>query len=135
MDSRTTNLKLKYRIEERPGIGWVAISDDPASETIEAATKVELFEKLREKTAALLGSQLPMNFDGADGGLNAVHADRNVVVNIETKRKTAFDSSPQYAAEADSTPLANQGSGMNIWKVLFFVLLALVIGWFVIHNR
>ncbi len=134
MDSRTTKLKLKYRIEERPGVGWVAISDDPGMETIEAPTKAELFEKLRERTAALIGNQLPMNFEGAELNLPGVHVDRNVVVNIDSKRRNA-ETNPEYLAGNDATPLANQGSRANVWKILFFVLLALVVGWLILHRN
>jgi len=41
---------------------------------------------------------------------------------------------PQYLQSSDPTPLANQGSGSNIWKVLFFLLLAVVIGWVLLHR-
>ncbi|ABF43532.1 hypothetical protein Acid345_4532 [Candidatus Koribacter versatilis Ellin345] len=134
MDSRTTNLKLKYRIEERPGVGWAAISDDPGMETIEAASKVELFEKLREKTAALIGSQLPTSLDGLDAEQQDGRADRNVVVSIDSKRRSGVETDPQYIAGNDPTPLASQGTGSNIWKILFFLLLALVIGWVLLHR-
>ena len=133
MESRTTNLKLKYRIEERPGVGWAAISDDPGVETIEAATKVELFEKLRQKTAELIGNQLPANF--GDQVQQSVREDRSVVVNIDSKRRNVVDANPEQIVGNDPTPLASQGSGMNVWKILFFLLLAIVVGWIVLYRK
>jgi len=134
MDGKSTKLKLKYRIEERPGVGWAAISDDPEAETIEAATKAELFEKLRERTAALIGNQLPMNFENLDAAQSRANPDRKVVVNIDSKRRGNAESNPEYLVESDPTPLASQGSGINIWKVLFFLLLAMVLGWIFLHR-
>ena len=135
MESNTTKLKLKYRIEERPGVGWAAVSDDPGIEPIQAATKAELFEKLRDVTAALIGSQLPMNIDSLDAAHPNAPADRNVVVNIDSKRRNQVDATQRYGSESDPTPLASQGSGTNIWKILFFLLLAIVIGWIILHRN
>ena len=135
MDGHTTNLKLKYRIEERPGVGWAAISDDPGVETIEAASKAELFEKLRQKTAELIGSQLPVDLDGMSSDLQGGRQDRKVVVNIDSKRRNAVDGSSQYSQGSDATPLASQGSGINVWKVLFFLLLAIIVGWVLLHRK
>jgi len=135
MDSRTTNLKLKYRIEERPGVGWAAVSDDPGTEPIEAATKAELFEKLRDKTAELIGSQLPMSFDDGGASQGSVHADRSVVVNIDSKRRPTLEADSEYASGSIPTPLAGQTSGVNIWKILFFLLLAAVAVWIILHRQ
>jgi hypothetical protein len=135
MESKV-KLNLKCRIEEKPGGGWVARSDNPAMETIEGATKEELFEKMRARTAALIGAQLPMNFGSLLEQLNASQTDRNVVVNIDSKRKVTPEDAGQYIAANDSTPLAEQrASSGNLWKFFFFVLLAAVIAWFFLNRR
>lgn len=52
---------FRYKIESKPGGGFIARSENPA-DTIEAATLEEMEAKMREKLAALAGPDFP----GAD---------------------------------------------------------------------
>lgn len=114
------NIRLAYRIEQKPDGGFVARSDDAGVEPIEAATKVELFKKMREKTAALIGTEIPLDFE---------HQQSAEVVNIQTRRIEP----PEYLTNSDAKPQA-QGWSVNVWKVAFFVLLAGVVVWVFLHR-
>ena len=142
MEIKKTNVHLAYKIEEKPGGGFIARSDDPGVEPIEAATKVELFEKMRAKTAEIIGKEIPLNFGSEKasdinlGGAN-IHVDRKFSVNVIHKSNDPSQPSqndPNWVSNSDAQ-LASQGSSSSaIWKIAFFVLLALVIAWFVLHR-
>jgi hypothetical protein len=117
VENQKTNLHLAYTIEEKPEGGFIARSDDPGAESIEAATKVELFQKMRAKTAALLHKETPAE----ERPITAT------IVNIATKQKTvATDEVPVLTGETST--------GVNIWKVMFFLLLAAFVAWIVLHR-
>jgi len=127
MDIKKMNVRLAYRIEEKPEGGFIARSDDPNVESIEAATKAELFIKMREKTSALIGKGLPLDVEHLQS--------TSTVVDIATKQTTIVNDARLFPSN-DSAPPANQGvSTLNIWKILFFLLLAAVAVYVFMHRQ
>jgi hypothetical protein len=51
--------KFLYRIETKPGGGFIAYSKDPSLPPIEGATRTEVEQKIQESIGADLGSQFP----------------------------------------------------------------------------
>jgi hypothetical protein len=117
VENQQTNLHLAYKIEEKPEGGFIARSDDPGTESIEAATKVELFQKMRAKTAELLRKDERVEQKPITA----------TIVNIATKQKTVLDDGLAPLADRPST-------SVNVWKTLFFLLLASVVAWIVLHR-
>lgn len=136
MEINRTNLHLTYKIEEKPEGGFIARSDDPSVESLEAPTREELMEKLREKTTALLGKDLPFDLSAIENLSAAgqqIHIDRKVSFNMKPANKLPDGSFDLSSGE----PLVNQSSslGFNIWKVLFFLLLAAGLAFFWLRRR
>jgi hypothetical protein len=52
--------KFLYRIETKPGGGFIAYSKDPSLPPIEGATHTEVDQKIQESIGADLGSQFPV---------------------------------------------------------------------------
>ena len=131
MEPHTTHFEFKYRIQQKPDGGWIASSDDGSTEPVEADSKTELFVRLREKAGAVIGTQLP----SFDGGAPKAAVTSKVVINFNSKSKEPSATDGSNLAVGDVRPLAEQSPGSNIWKLLFFVLLGLIIAWFVTHRR
>lgn len=134
MEFKSTHVNLKIQIRQNADGTWTASSDDPSIEPITAATKPELFQKMRERATALLGDRVPAELLRVlDAGATASN-DSAMVVNLAKTRNIAVQPT-SYIPTQDSTPLASQGTGLNVWKVLFFLLLAAVAVWFLLHRR
>ena len=120
------NVQLSYRIEEKPGGGYVARSDDPSQETIEAANKLELFQKMRDRTVAVLGSEIPLDLEHLR--ISTRPAAHGAVINIATKQpqEVAPPAPPQMAAA--------RTVGWNWWKIAFFLLLGTVMVVYFLHR-
>ena len=124
-------IRLAYRIEEKPGGGYVARSDDPTQEPIEAASKLELFQKMRERTADLLGHEIPLDLGHLD--IEAKQAGHGAVIDIATKQPP--DPKPDLYAMIGSKPLAaGSRTGSSFWKIAFFLLLGIMLAWYFLHR-
>ncbi|HEY3929509.1 MAG TPA: hypothetical protein VGL89_14135 [Candidatus Koribacter sp.] len=125
------NIKLSYRIEERPGGGYVARSSDPSQPPMEAASKMELFQKMRERTAAVLGSEIPLDLEHIR--VDAKPIEHGTVIDIATKQPQ--DVTPRTTPEMDARPLAaGASSGSRFWMIAFFLLLTVVLVWYFLHH-
>lgn len=58
MDAKTETTKFRYRIEPKPGGGFIARVEEGPAETIEGATREELQQKLDDKFTGLVGQML-----------------------------------------------------------------------------
>ena len=59
MELKTVLSKFIYRIEAKPGGGFIATCKDPAAPAIEGATREEVQQKIQENIAANLATQFP----------------------------------------------------------------------------
>ena len=59
MELKTVLSQFIYRIEAKPGGGFIATCKDPAAPAIEGATREEVQQKIQENIAANLGTQFP----------------------------------------------------------------------------
>lgn len=85
-------MSVNYRIEGKPGGGFIAHSSDPAVPPIEAATHAELTQKIRSAamSGAISGLELPTNL--AQSALQAAAgttAQRSIVVTTGNGRPHA----------------------------------------------
>ncbi|HKR32488.1 MAG TPA: hypothetical protein VJT08_18540 [Terriglobales bacterium] len=58
MDTKTATTKFRYRIEPKPGGGFIARAEEGPAEIIEGATQEELQQKLNDKFTGLVGEML-----------------------------------------------------------------------------
>src|SRR5258708_8893832 len=59
MEFKTVINKFLYRIEAKPGGGFIATSKDPSLPPIEGATRTEVEQKIQESISADLASHVP----------------------------------------------------------------------------
>ena len=59
MDLKNLKTQVTYRIEPKPGGGFIARATDPAVPSIEAPTQEELQEKIRAQAFEKLGAEFP----------------------------------------------------------------------------
>jgi hypothetical protein len=138
MEIKKTKVHLAYKIEEKPEGGFIARSDDPNVEPIEGATKVELFQKMRAKTAELVGKEIPLeailkSSEFSVGGAKVnVNVNRTINMSMNTQR-TLPQPDPRWMS--NNARIVSEGtSRWNLWKLLFFILIALLIGWYFIRH-
>ena len=81
-----------YRIEPKPGGGFVAHPSDSSMETLEAATKEEILQRIQERIDAKVAKQFP-------GIQELLHADPNVY-NLEAKPGGGFIAHPPNSSMA-----------------------------------
>jgi hypothetical protein len=60
MDLKNLKMKVTFRIEAKPGGGFIARSADPSVPSIEAPTREELQEKIQTETLEKLAGELPV---------------------------------------------------------------------------
>jgi hypothetical protein len=58
MDMKAATTKFRYRIEPKPGGGFIARAEEGPAETLEGATQEELQQKLNDKFTGLVGGML-----------------------------------------------------------------------------
>ena len=58
MDAKTFTTKFRYRIEPKPGGGFIARAEDGPAESLEGATREEVQQKLDDKLTGLVGEML-----------------------------------------------------------------------------
>jgi hypothetical protein len=95
--------KYVYRIEPRPGGGFIARATDPSVPPLEAATREELREKVQATVLAGLnqefpGLRLPLK---ADGKQFAFHVERNAQGEFDIHTSSDASASPMTAATHD----------------------------------
>lgn len=86
MEIHKTLTKYFYRIEAKPGGGFVGIPADATMVTIEGATREEVLQKIEEKIGAAIGKEFP-------GIEKLLHTDPNVY-RIEAKPDGGFVAHP-----------------------------------------
>jgi hypothetical protein len=59
MDFKTVISRFVYRIEPKPGGGFIATCKDPSAPAIEGATREEVQKKIQETISASLGTEFP----------------------------------------------------------------------------
>jgi len=59
MDFKTVISRFVYRIEPKPGGGFIATCKDPSAPAIEGETREEVQKKIQETVSASLGTQFP----------------------------------------------------------------------------
>src|SRR5215470_12855933 len=59
MDFKRALSQFIYRIEPKPGGGFIATCKDPSAPAIEGSTREEVQQKIQESIAANLGAQFP----------------------------------------------------------------------------
>ena len=59
MDFKTVLSRFVYRIEPKPGGGFIATCKDPSGPAIEGATREEVQKRIQETISASLGTQFP----------------------------------------------------------------------------
>jgi hypothetical protein len=136
MEIRKTNVQLAYKIEEKPEGGFIARSDDASAEPIEGATKAELFEKMRTRSAELIGEKLP-----PDAG--AVHTSDINFRNPRPPLNRGMNRGlpmrdprldPRRSSDPDAEYVSRGFGGWTLGKIMFFLLLALLVGWIVLRS-
>jgi predicted RNase H-like HicB family nuclease len=106
MDSKTTTTTIRYRIEPKPGGGFVARAEEGPGETFEGSTREEVQQKIDDKLAALVGDMLHndkvtemvgnlLHKSGKIGGVN-------FQVNVTSKSSTRVPSQPAISAGSDA---------------------------------
>ena len=93
MEIKKTISHFAYRIEEKPGGGFIAQPLDPANAPIEGTTREEVMQKIQAQSVAELERELPelLNAGGLEGKLVNLLASKAGVkgaikVNITTTR-------------------------------------------------
>ena len=94
MEIKNTTTKFTYKIEERPGGGYVARPGEPGMEVIEGETREEVMKKLEDKMTSMLGTNLHGMFKL--GGMK-VDVKRNVKLTGNISGSSSADASEPNA--------------------------------------
>jgi hypothetical protein len=81
-----------YHIEQKPGGGFIARSDDPQMETLEGATEQEVEQKIGAKITAIIGEQMPF---GLGKLLDSALTKSAFAYHIEEKPEGGFIARPK----------------------------------------
>lgn len=92
---------FSYRIEEKPGGGFIGRSSDPGMEPLEGATREEVLQKIQAKATALAGDNLT--------GKGFKFGGLNVTVNRKFSY-TAIPANPGVAPGAVEQKVLQQAS-------------------------
>ena len=125
MEIKTSTTKFRYRIEPKPGGGFIARAEEGSAENLEGVTREELQQKIDDKLTALVGDML--HNDKLAGMVGEVLQKRgiggvNVKVNVTTNSSKSLPSQP--AISATSTPSLAQSSepqfesSNKVWMVI-----------------
>jgi hypothetical protein len=132
METRATT-KFRYRIEPKPGGGFVARAEEGPAETLEGATQEELRQKIDDKFTAVVGEMLhnedltkivgemlhdPQKMRSAELQIGGAQ----VRVNVNSKSSTTSLSRPATPSAGDLgiTPSAETRfeSNNKLWLVI-----------------
>lgn len=142
MEITKTITKVMYRIEPKPGGGFIARADTDQSsgqamEPIEAATQEELQQKIEAKMTELIQQQMPTIFK-----LGGIDVAVNRKVNITTQSasgKTITSRQEALPPGSDlvnlSAPIVPSTTGGTMLRVLaVLIVLILVYAFFLAHR-
>ncbi len=129
METKRTTTRFSYRIEEKPGGGFIARSTDPGAEPLEGETREEVLRNVEAKISAIIGEQLPsFKF----GGLNLT-AKTKVNVTHQTRFGPSSDqaaqpgfSQPGLSQDSNSMGPIMRGDRSNPIALILRVLAALI---------
>ena len=109
MEIKRTESRFTYRIAEKPDGGFQAVPGEPGRETIEAATKAELMQKLKAVLSQSVGGEIPQDLFQFD--LGGVKMQLRKQVNI-TKHAGSDESTAELSAGSDfgAGPITRSGS-------------------------
>lgn len=142
------HVNFKFKIEEKPGGGYVARSDNPAL-NVEGATKEEVEARVLEKVSELAGPQIAalikgikpgdLAVDTSQGDKPKIHIEKKFSININKRvlgsSRTTSSLSPQALGDS-SGPVTESRERMIspvVWYALLIVL-ALLGVWFYTHR-
>lgn len=126
MDTKTTMTTIRYRIEPKPGGGFIARAEEGPGETLEGSTREEVQQKVDDKLTALVGDMLHndkvtemvgnlLHKSGKIGGVN-------LQVNVTSKSSTRIPSQPAISAASDAdVPRSSEPqfeSSNKLWMVI-----------------
>lgn len=83
MEANKKSVSFSYRIEAKPGGGFVAHTSDPTMETVEAATREELEQKMQAKINELMGNFGGLGVMGLKKLLGSVNVGSGLSYHIE----------------------------------------------------
>lgn len=93
METKRTTTRFSYRIEEKPGGGFIARSTDPGVEALEGETREEVLRNVEAKISAIIGEQLP---SFKLGGLNLTAKTK-----VNVTHQTSFGDSSNLSSSSD----------------------------------
>ncbi|HET8825334.1 MAG TPA: hypothetical protein VFM77_09405 [Terriglobales bacterium] len=133
MDTKAATTKFRYRIEPKPGGGFIARAEEGPAEALEGATQEEFQQKLNDKFTGLVGEMLhnakvtemvgemlhdPNKMRSAELKLGGAQ----IRVNVTTKSSTTRLSQPAISSVGDLavTPSAQPRfeSNNKLWLVI-----------------
>ena len=121
MDVKASKQHLSYRIVVKPEGGYIATSSDPGCEPLEGATQEEVVEKVRQKTAALLGRALPADLFKLGGLTVKVHKKINIsTMTNQAGAQPIFSKSDSMLLDGTS-PAAIEPRGSGLGALLYLV--------------
>jgi hypothetical protein len=141
MDVKTTTTTFRYRIEPKPGGGFMARAEEGSAENLEGATREEVQQKIDDKLTALVGAMLHndklsamvgdlLHNGGKAGGVN-------VKVNVTRKSSTSL-SQPAIPAAGDGGVAPSSEprfeSSNKLW-MLIALLVAIGAAWMYLLKR
>ena len=102
MEIKTSTTKFRYRIEPKPGGGFVARAEEGPAETLEGVTQEELQRKIDDKVTALVGGML--HNDKLAGMVGELLQKRgidgfDVKVNVTTNSPKGLPSQPEIPTQ------------------------------------
>jgi len=102
MEIKTSTTKFRYRIEPKPGGGFIARAEEGPAETLEGVTQEELQQKIDDKVTALVGGML--HNDKLAGMVGELLQKRgidgfDVKVNVTTNSPKGLPSQPEIPTQ------------------------------------
>jgi hypothetical protein len=140
------HVNFKFKIDEKPGGGYIARSDNPAL-NLEGATKEEVEARVLEKVSELAGPQIAALIKGIKPG--DLHLNGTVLADIYLGKKfsvtvnkhvlggskTSSSLSPQLLG--DSAPPITESRERAVSPAVWYALLialALLAAWLLTHR-
>ena len=135
MEIKTTTTKFRFRIESKPGGGFIARPEEGMSEILEGATREEVQQKIDDKLTAMVGQVLNNGKVGEIVG-ELLHNQKkiggvNVQVKVTSKSSADVPSQPAIPSAANlgiarsSDPQFE--SSNKLWLVIALVAIAAVL--------
>lgn len=140
------HVNFKFKIEEKPGGGYIAQSDNPAL-NVEGSTKEEVEAKVLQKVSELAGPQIaelirnikPEDLAGGSSPNPNIHFEKKFSITVNNRvlgsSKTTACSSPQLLGNSPepSTESRERAVSPAVWYALL-IALALLAAWLLTHR-